>query len=196
MHPHTKLIAALAVAAVLAADGTRATISATTVKSLYTTLALEECRAVKQHEHGNTYLCPGLEGWPVWLAEGDDRTFVSYGPEAEKRRAAGQTLGAFNSPFTDTARRATIEWRFVRRDGKELPYATILRFHTNRDGRRGDVLVVTKIGAGEACRVAAIDAFANADAIALARSVADEEARTFDCSREPRIIGKRGRSPM
>jgi hypothetical protein len=186
-----------AVAAAMTAVLVAATAAgATTVKSLYTTLALADCKVVRKHEHGNAYACPGLEGWPVWFAEGDDRTYVSYGAGGEKLRAAGQTLGAFNSPFAEKAPRATIEWRFVRRDGRPVPYATILRFHTSRDGRRGDVIVVTRVAAGEACQIARIDAFANPDAIALARSVADEEARTFDCRQEPRIVGRRGRSPM
>jgi hypothetical protein len=44
--------------------------------------------------------------------------------------------------------------------------------------------------------VAYIDALANADAISLARRIADGRARTFDCRREPRVEGDTGRSPM
>jgi len=171
-------------------------VAATPLKSLYTTLAPDACRIVKRHEHGNAWSCPGLDGWPVYLAEGDGRTFVSYGRDGARHRAAEQTLGAFNSPFTGKARRATVEWRFVRRDGKPIPFATILRLRTDVDGRRGDVLVVTKVAAGESCHVAYIDALANAEPVALARKTADELARTFDCRNEPQVIGKRGRSPL
>ncbi len=71
-----------------------------------------------------------------------------------------------------------------------------MRFHTSRDGRRGDVLVVSKVSDAETCHVAYIDALANRDAIALARHVADRQSKSFDCSREPRTEGATGRSPM
>lgn len=193
--PNTTGARALA-ATVLAVAVAAGPAAATIPRSLYSTLVLAECRLVKRHEHGNAHVCPGLEGWPVWIAEGDDRTFVSYGPKPETRRAAEQTLRAFNSPFTPKDLRATVEWRVVRREGKPVPYATILRFHTSRDGRRGDVLVVSKVSAEETCQIAWIDAFANPDAIALARSVADEVARRRDCKAEPEVVGRQGRSPM
>ena len=196
MHTTSRRLAAT-LTAMTALAAVAPPLAANPVKSLYTTLEPSACRMLERHEHGNTYTCPGLDArWPVWLAEGDDRTFVSFGRAADKRRAATQTLGAFNTPFTDKARRATIEWRFTLRDGKPVPYATILRFHTSRDGARGDVLVVTRVTADEACQVARIDAFANPNAIALARRVADEMARKFDCKRDPQVIGHTGRSPM
>lgn len=170
--------------------------TANPLKSLYTTIELKECRQTSKHPDGGAWLCPGLEGYPVYVAEGDLRTFVSVGPRPEKRRAASQTLGAFNSLFRKRASRATLEWRFVKRDGKVLPYATIQRYFTSVDGRAGEVLVVTKVTASEDCHVAYIDALANPQAIALARAVADDEARTFDCKSEPKRIGKTGRSPM
>jgi hypothetical protein len=98
--------------------------------------------------------------------------------------------------FDKGSDRATMEWRFDRRGEKEIPYATIVRFHTSRDGRKGDVLVVSKVGHADTCHVAYIDALANSDAIALARHVADTQAKTFDCREEPRTEGARGMSPM
>jgi hypothetical protein len=166
------------------------------VKSLYTTVDLKACKRLDRHRDGGAWRCEGLPGWPVYVAEGDSRYFVSAGPDAEKRRAATQTLGPFNSIFERGSDRATIEWRFDRRGERQIPYAIIVRFHTAVDGRRGDVLVVSKVGAGEACHVAHIDALANADAISLARRIADARARTFDCRREPRVEGDTGRSPM
>jgi len=44
--------------------------------------------------------------------------------------------------------------------------------------------------------VAYIDALANAEAIALARRIADGQARSFDCRQEPRTMGEKGKSPM
>ncbi|MGE0765301.1 MAG: hypothetical protein AB7L90_02455 [Hyphomicrobiaceae bacterium] len=166
------------------------------LKSLYTTIDLAECRQTSKRPGGGAWLCKGLDGYPVYIAEEDRRTFVSVGRQPQKRRAARQTLGAFNSLFQGKSHRATLEWRFVRQDGKVQPFATIQRYFTNNDSGSGEVLVVTKVTRDEDCHVAHIDALANPQAIALARDVADNEARRFDCRSEPKRVGKRGASPM
>jgi hypothetical protein len=170
--------------------------AANPVKSLYTTVQLKTCKQVKRHRDGGAWLCEGLAGLPVYVAEGDLRQFLSVGADAPKRRAATQTLGAFNSIFENGSDRATIEWRFDRRGERQIPYAIIVRFHTAQDGRKGDVLVVSKVGAAETCHVAYVDALANSDAITLARFVADKQAKTFDCRSEPHTEGATGKSPM
>jgi hypothetical protein len=170
--------------------------SANPVKSLYTTVELKTCTPIKQPSHGGAWMCEGLAGLPVYVAEDDLRQFLSVGANARTRRAATQTLEAANTMFDRGSDRATIEWRFDRRGDKQIPYATIVRFHTRRDGRRGDVLVVSKVGTADTCHVAYIDALANSDAIALARHVADTQAKAFDCRREPRSEGAGGKSPM
>jgi len=170
--------------------------AANPVKSLYTTVELKFCQPIKHHKAGDAWRCQGLPGYPVYVAAGDLHQFVSAGKDAEHRRAASQTLAPFNSIFEDGSRRATIEWRFERRGGGQVPYATIVRYHTSQQGRRGDVLVISKVTPQESCHVAYIDALANADAIALARRIADTKARTFDCRTEPQATGEIGRSPM
>ena len=166
------------------------------VKSLYTTVELKACQPLKRHRDGEAWRCQGLPGYPVYVAEGDLRQFVSTGKDAEHRRAATQTLGPFNSIFEGGSRRATIEWRFERRGDGQVPYATIVRYHTSQHGVRGDVLVVSKVAPAETCHLAYIDALANADAIALARGIADAKARSFDCREEPQVMGEKGKSPM
>jgi hypothetical protein len=170
--------------------------AANPVKSLYTTIDLKVCKKIKRHRDGGAWMCEGLAGLPVYFAEGDLRQFVSVGADAQKRRAATQTLGAFNSIFETGSSRATVEWRFDRRGERKLPYAIIVRFHTSRDGRSGDVLVVSKVSDAETCHVAYIDALANKNAIALARQIADKQTKSFDCRREPKTEGAAGRSPM
>jgi len=170
--------------------------AANPVKSLYTTVELKSCQPIKRHKDGDAWRCQGLPGYPVYVAAGDLHQFVSAGKDAEHRRAARQTLGPFNTIFEGGSRRATIEWRFERRGGGQVPYATIVRYHTAQHGLRGDVFVVSKVTPEETCHVAYIDALANADAIALARRIADAKARTFDCREEPRAIGEKGKSPM
>lgn len=159
--------------------------NANPAKGYFTTIEIKTCRIVKRHQDGNTWSCPGLPGFPVSYAEGDLRSFVSYGPDATKRRAATQTLGPFNSIFKGKLDRATVEWRIGPR-GKLIPHATILRYFTDAEGRKGETLVVTKVTASEACHVAYIDALSGRGAMALARRIADEIAPTFDCSKEPR----------
>ncbi len=170
--------------------------AANPVKSLYTTVELKACKKVKRHRDGGAWLCDGLAGLPVYVAEGDLRHFLSVGEDAQKRRAATQTLGAFNSIFERGSDRATVEWRFNRRGERQIPYAIIVRFHTSQEGRNGDVLVVSKVSATETCHVAYIDALANSDAITLARFVADNQAKAFDCRNEPHAEGATGKSPM
>ena len=181
-------------AAWLCAAGSAAV--ANVVKSLYTSVDLAECTRVAEHPDGDAWRCEGLPGYPVYVAEGDHRQFVSVGLDAEARRAAKQTPGAFNSIFSAPHSRATIEWRFVRRDGDVVPYAIIVRFHTHAGERRGDVLVVMKVSSTETCHVAMIDALANPEPLILARNIADEEARKFNCRSSPRARGATGQSPM
>lgn len=166
------------------------------LKSLYTTIDLKTCQQVKRHSDGGAWICAGLEGYPVYVAEGDLRTFVSVGPAPEKRRAATQTLKSFNSLFRGKSSRATLEWRFVRKNGQPVPYATIQRYFTKSDAKSGEVLVVTKVTPTEDCHVAHLDALATPNAIAVARKIADDEARKFDCKLEPKTAGSPGRSPM
>jgi hypothetical protein len=173
-----------------------ATASGNPLKALYTTIELSKCRQTSNHPDGGAWLCSGMKGWPVYVAEGDLRAFVSAGHRPEKRQAATQTLGAFNSIFNGKSKRATMEWRIDRQNGRDVPHATILRYWTSRDGARGQVLVVSKVTATEACHVAYIDAVANPDAIALARTIADGPARTFDCRKEATIVGRQGKSPI
>ena len=171
-------------------------VAANRPKSLYTTVDLTACDRMSRHAAGGAWLCSGLGGLPVYVAEGDLRQFLSVGTDAATRRAAQQTLGAFNSMFERGSTRATLEWRFDRRGERQIPYAVIVRFHTSRDGRKGDVLIVLKVAPSEACHVAYIDALANSSAITLARFIADKQAKAFDCQNEPRIEGAIGKSPM
>ncbi len=166
------------------------------VKSLYTAIDLDACKAVGGSRGGEARLCKGLPGYPVYLAEGQSGTYLSVGPNAAGRQAAQQTLKAFNTLFDKSGRRSTIEWRFIVRDQRPVPYATIVRYFTQAASGTGEVLVVTRVTDREACHVAYIDALANADAIVLARKVADTMARSKDCPQEPSVEGAQGRSPM
>ncbi|NJO34207.1 MAG: hypothetical protein HC869_14815 [Rhodospirillales bacterium] len=178
------------------AAGLPATGHAYPLKSLYTTIDLKACAKLKAHPDGSAWRCRGLPGYPVYVAEGDLRTFISVGANAEKRRAAEQTLSPFNTIFPAGSRRATLEWRFNRKGDALVPYATILRYYTKTDSRRGEILVVTKVSPVQTCQMAYIDALATPEPIVLAHRIADETARSFDCGKEPVTVGFTGKSPL
>ena len=126
------------------------------ISSVYTSLELEKsCALVKTLPNeggGALWDCKGYNGVRVRVAEGDLRFFVSFGENAGKQTAAGQTLAPFNNIHK------TLEWR-VERVGKAwVPFATILRYFWDSDGRRGETLVVTKLGPVDSCHVAHIPA--------------------------------------
>jgi hypothetical protein len=188
--------AACAAAAVLLALGaTEVSAQDKAIKSRFTSIDLKSCDQIEAIATGSAWSCGGLPDFPVFFAEVGSRQVMSFGSDPQHRRAARQTLSAMNNAL-DAQHRATVEWRFERRAGRDVPYAAIVRYRTTRDGIKGEVLVVTKIAEHDTCHGAYIDAVANANAIALARSWADREARRLDCSSEPKIIGDRGKSPM
>ena len=84
-------------------------------RSLYTTVDLKKCKSVQRPKDGDAWLCKGLPGYPLYIAEGDMRYFMSAGPQPDKRRAATQTLAPFNHPFEGKSTRITVEWRFSRK---------------------------------------------------------------------------------
>lgn len=156
-------------------------VAAQTIDSAYTDVDLDACTEVSADEMGASFACEGYDGIPVSIAEGDLRFFVSYGDTADEEKAASQTLPPFNTLGKK------IEWRLA--DG--VPFATILRFFVQREGSEtdGQVLVVTKLGEGETCQVAYIDALANKNANELARQAADDFAADFDCEDDPVTVG-------
>jgi hypothetical protein len=168
---------------------------AQTVASIYTPLDLKKCRhtAGKDVEDYGTWSCGGLGNIGVYVTAGDQRSYVSYGPNAAKQPAARETLASFNGEGT------TIEWRGQRAPtGQFLPFATIMRWSTavlsdNGDSVKGQVLVVTRLGKGGVCHVGYVDARANPDANALAQKIADETARAFKCDADkPIVLGNKG----
>ncbi|MDA7946533.1 MAG: hypothetical protein MPJ78_03560 [Hyphomicrobiaceae bacterium] len=152
--------------------------SAGEISSAYTSLDLDKCNltASNPNEGGwAVFECIGHKGMRVRVAEGDLRYFVSFGPNAEKQIAATQTLTPFNTIHK------TLEWRVERKDGEWAPFATILRYFWDSNGKKGQTLVVTKLEDGEACQVAHIVANRNPKANELAQKAADTHARTFRC---------------
>jgi hypothetical protein len=161
-----------------------------TVESTYTQVDAASCPHSKSAgiEAYGSWRCTGYEGTRVLLSAGDQRMFVSFGPNAAAEPAAEQTFPAFNNVY-----KGTIEWRLEKAaSGTTRPFATILRWNVKleNDEREstGRVLVVTRLGPGGVCHVGYVDARANPNANELARRIADENARTFTCGKDRKIV--------
>lgn len=173
-------IATLLGAALIAAPA-----AAADIQSAYTTINLDECMVMETHELGVSFACPGYKGYPLYVAEGDLRFFVSYGWNAPDERAARQTIPQFNY-INDT-----LEWRLTNETGEWRPFATILRWIIDDTGDEydGEILVVTRIEPGNTCHVAYIDTKLVPNANEVARQWADTTAPEFDCkTEEPYLI--------
>ncbi|WP_350335621.1 hypothetical protein [Coralliovum pocilloporae] len=161
------------------------------IDSTYSQVKLEACSIIDKNEEEAwaKWRCRGLQGVPVYVAEGDLRFFVSFGQQAEREKAASQTFAFFNTI------NETLEWRRVKVLGKFRPFAVIHRWFVDdpdAPGRQVNVLVVTRLGRWKTCHVAYIDASANPDANVLARQAADSMARDFNCRNSPETKGRVG----
>jgi len=150
------------------------------ISSAYTSLDIEKCPVTKTSadSRGLVWTCEGYNGLPVHVAEDDLRYFVWFGKDDQT--AARQTLTYFNTIHS------TMEWRVENHDGVSQPFATILRYSWERGDRgpKGQTLVVTKLGADDACHVAYVKADGNPRANEMAREIADQSAREFDCNQD------------
>jgi len=163
------------------------TASAGPIESAYTKIRIDACQKLSEHEMGATWKCPGFENIPVIVAESDLRFFVSYGENGDEEKAFRFTPIYFNHI------NETLEWRYESKGGKRVPFATILRFFLDREGKKpGQVLIVTTLGPNGVCHVAYIDARARKNANQLAREIADTKARSFDCNRDAALYGRPG----
>jgi hypothetical protein len=175
--------------------------AAQSVGSAYTDYDARTCshKAGREVEDYGEWRCRGLGGIAVLVSAGDQRMTMSFGPRARDEPAASQTMQRFNDVY-----KARIEWRLARGAGRPTqPFAAIVRWNTvppeestDKPGPRsatGKVLVVTRLGPRGVCHVGYVDALANRNPDALARKIADENARAFRCDADkPIIVGETG----
>lgn len=168
--------------------------AAQTIESAYTDLDVNKCRhtpGTAEEDYG-VWHCKGYRGIPVRVSAGDQRTQVSYGYNAKRQLAARTTFAKFNSEGSK------IEWRIEKRaDGKQIAFAAILPWNVTYSNDKGDsmrvqIFVVTRLGLS-VCHVGYVDGQANKNASELARKIADEHARRFDCKKDkPIVLGEKG----
>ncbi|WP_088348433.1 MULTISPECIES: hypothetical protein [Rhodomicrobium] len=161
--------------------------------SIYIKFDIARCAIIDEDRETASVVrhCRDFGDYEFYVAEGDLRSFVGYGPNGLKQKAFSQTLAPLNHIHD------TLELRI--RPGAEGPHAAILRYFTGGldGGPAGQVLVVTKISGSEACHMAYIDALATPNPNGLAQKIADEGAADFRCEADaPQIVGARGKSRM
>lgn len=153
--------------------------AASAADSVYTSVDIEECLQLTpphmvEEMQGAEWVCPGHNGYVVWVGEGDLRYFLGYGPSGRDQCSYGQTLSAWNTINT------TLEWRL--HNGR--PFATILRYTAEGNGEQEQYLVVSKVGDdGSACHMAYVSA-REPNHNQLARDAADRFAVAFECDRD------------
>ena len=148
--------------------------SGAAVQSRYTQIAGCETLETFEEGGGSVQRCPGVQGVPLFVSEGDLR----YDVDAGVRNDAFETPGGFN------ALGETVEWRL--RDGR--PFAIIVRYRVEGpDGtagaRRSDLAVI-RVGRDGApgCLVGYVGADAAPDQNTAARRLADRAAATYACA--------------
>ncbi|MBX3567939.1 MAG: hypothetical protein KF914_07770 [Rhizobiaceae bacterium] len=162
------------------------------IRSEYTDLDLaKSCALVASEGEGGfaRRVCPGWRGYPVVVDYGDARESVFYGFPPATEESQWESFSAFNSTG------AKIEWR-LQVDGEVIvPFAAIHRWFVNDDPdepeARTEVLVIEKVGQpgkGEGCTVGLVVASGNPKANETARRIADEQAQTFACGADERVL--------
>lgn len=153
--------------------------------SVYTDLTQEKCKNVELDEEGAGYsrdLCKGAFGYDLEVIEGDIRQSINVIAPGGKKFEL-DFVGLVSSAFSTVGDKA--EWRFRKVDGKERPFALIVRFNANEDPNSSKVtsyLTVSKITEGEICLTDVVKPVSNANA--EARKLA-ETAPTRPCLERP-----------
>lgn len=182
------------IAAVLLAGLCRAA-AAGEISSAYTDIdAKKDCATFASAAEGEgewtNLVCNGWRGYPLLIYSGDLRESVFYGfSPAGDLAPAWESFSAFNSTGPK------IEWRIESEGSRSIPFAAIHRWFVSADPENPDkqteVLVVEKVGQiheRDGCAVGLVLATGNPQANDAARKIADEQARSFVCGVDQRIV--------
>jgi len=148
-------------------------------ESVYTDLAHEKCKNLELDEEGAGYsrdLCKGAFGYDVEVVEGDIRQSINVIAPGGKKFEL-DFVGLVSQAFSSVGEKA--EWRFRKVDGKDKPFALIVRFNANEDPNSDKVtsyLTVSKITEEVVCVTDVVKPIpnANVEARKLAEKAADK----------------------
>lgn len=167
--------------------------SAAEMRSAYTELDVDrDCALISSSDEAGdsgSLACAGWKGYPVLIFAGDLRESIVYGFPPSGVDHVWESFSAFNSTSPK------IEWRIAVDGGRQVPVATIHRWFVSDDPEdpesRTEVLVVEKVGQpgmGDGCAVGLVMASGNPKANETARRIADEQALTFVCGADERVL--------
>ena len=172
--------------------GLVSTARAEEISSVYTELDFDkDCTAFDFNLEGGEFVnlvCNGHGGYPVFVYSADLRESFYFGfPRSGDH--VWESFSAFNGGSPK------IEWRLSREGDKVTPFATIHRWFVSNDAENPDkkteVLVVSKVGQvkeQDGCAVGLVLASGNPKANETARAIADEQARSFACGGDERVL--------
>ncbi len=143
-------------------------------RSIYTDLDLDACETLKTYEDGGVDLrCPGYDGIPLYVSDGDARMDIDAGVPNE----------VFTSQSAFNLLGDRVEWRIV----DDVPVAIIVRYRMDVGDSHTppltDELAVITIGREGApgCLIDWVPAGARPSPNEAARALADREAAGFVC---------------
>lgn len=153
-------------------------------QSVYTNLDEDTCRTLTEGEIEGRYetvgICEGVGDWTLYRRADDHGEWSAYSESSDiPVLEYGGYIGNFGSFHN------VVEWRL---DSSGKPFATIHRYYsmetdTSGEMTRTSVLIVTALNPGadpESCHVGYIrGSIPNANV--LARDLADNTAREYDC---------------
>jgi len=158
-----------------------ATAQAAGSETVYTDLAADRCKtlSIEEETGGSVQRCPGTAGHDLLVLDDDARMSVTVvTPDGEEHPL--DYWGVVTSGFSSLGDKA--EWRIVRKDGRPVPVALIVRVNTAEPGteKPRSLLAVAKITPEAVCVTDVIPpgAGANEEARRAADAAAGRPCRT------------------
>ena len=163
------------------------------ISSVYTDLDWKkDCVTYAQAEEGDgdwaSLACSGYRGYPVLIAYDDARESLFYGFPPSDMTPVWESFAGLNSAGPE------LEWRIETKGDVAVPFAVIHRrsiSNPDDENKPTEVLVVAKVAQPEiydGCTVGLVLATGNPAANDQARKVANEQARTFACGKDKRVV--------
>ncbi len=150
------------------------------IESIYTDIGADKCKTIEETKVGGAPYsiltqCDGVAGYKLEISEVDARQTVNIiYPDGKKHELGFHKV--VSPAFSNTGEKA--EWRVIKKDGKTIPIALIVRFIFDgsladpENGKDVSTLTVSKISNDKACVTDFVKPmkYQNAKAIELADS--------------------------
>jgi hypothetical protein len=115
-------------------------VEADSIKSVYSSLS--KCRKVASDVISSTHLCGGVGGYKLQREGSDDRESITViSPNGKKHQL--EFWNVISSAFSQVGEKA--EWRVIKKKGKVVPVALIVRFTASEISGSGDTSKPTSL---------------------------------------------------